>query len=91
MKILGIEHIGIAINNLDTDAPFWKHILNIPHRSTEVVEDQGVTTDIYDTGQGKIELLEATGSDTPIGKYLKNKGLLIMSHQIFLNLNLYFF
>lgn len=74
MKILGIEHIGIAINNLDTDAPFWKHILNIPHRSTEVVEDQGVTTDIYDTGQGKVELLEATGSDTPIGKYLKNKG-----------------
>ncbi|MDP6338928.1 MAG: methylmalonyl-CoA epimerase [Candidatus Marinimicrobia bacterium] len=74
MKILGIEHIGIAVNDLDTNAPFWKHILNIQHRSTEVVEDQGVTTDIYDTGQGKVELLEATDSDTPIGKFIQKRG-----------------
>ncbi|MEA1881328.1 MAG: methylmalonyl-CoA epimerase [Candidatus Marinimicrobia bacterium] len=74
MKILGIEHIGIAVNSIDKDAPFWKHVLNIPHRSTEVVEEQGVTTDIYDTGQGKVELLEATGDDTPVGKYLGKRG-----------------
>ncbi|MBT3479749.1 MAG: methylmalonyl-CoA epimerase [Candidatus Marinimicrobia bacterium] len=74
MKILGIEHIGIAVNSIDKDAPFWKHVLNIPHRRTEVVSDQGVTTDIYDTGQGKVELLEALGADTPIGKYLEKRG-----------------
>jgi methylmalonyl-CoA epimerase len=74
MKILGIEHIGIAVNSIDKDAPFWKHILNIPHRGTEVVEGQGVTTDIYDTGRGKVELLEAIGSDTPIGKFLEKRG-----------------
>ena len=74
MKILGIEHIGIAVNSIDKDAPFWKHILNIPHRGTEVVEGQGVTTDIYDTGRGKVELLEAMGSDTPIGKFLEKRG-----------------
>ncbi len=56
MKILGIEHIGIAVNSIDKDAPFWKHILNLPHRGTEAVENQGVTTDIYDTGRGKVEL-----------------------------------
>ncbi len=74
MKILGIEHIGIAVKDIANDAPFWRHILNISHRSTEVVADQGVTTDIYDTGQGKVELLEATGPDTPIGKYLEKRG-----------------
>lgn len=74
MRILGIEHIGIAVNDLDKNAPFWKHVLNIPHRNTEVVEDQGVTTDIYDTGRGKVELLEATGEDTPIGKFLQKRG-----------------
>ena len=74
MKILGIEHIGIAVNSIDKDAPFWKHILNLPHRGTETVENQGVTTDIYDTGRGKVELLEAMGSDTPLGKFLEKRG-----------------
>ena len=74
MKILGIEHIGIAVNSIDKDAPFWKHILKISHSGTEVVEDQGVTTDIYDIGKGKIELLESMGGDTPIGKFLENRG-----------------
>ena len=74
MKILGIEHIGIAVNSIDKDAPFWKHILNLHHRGTEAVENQGVTTDIYDTGRGKVELLEAMGPDTPIGKFLEKRG-----------------
>ena len=74
MKILGIEHIGIAVNSIDKDAPFWKHILNLPHLGTEAVENQGVMTDIYDTGRGKVELLEAMGEDSPIGKFLENRG-----------------
>ena len=74
MKILGIEHIGIAVNSIDKDAPFWKHILNLPHRGTEAVENQGVMTDIYDTGRGKVELLEAMGSDMPLGKFLEKRG-----------------
>ena len=74
MKILGIEHIGIAVNSIDKDAPFWKHILNLPHRGTEAVENQGVMTDIYDTGRGKVELLEAMGLDTPLGKFLEKRG-----------------
>ena len=74
MKILGIEHIGIAVNSIDKDAPFWKHILNLPHLGTEAVENQGVTTDIYDTGRGKVELLEAMSPDTPIGKFLEKRG-----------------
>ena len=74
MKILGIEHLGIAVESIDKSAPFWKHILQIAHSSTEDVIDQGVITDIYDTGNGKVELLEPMGDDTPIGKFLNNRG-----------------
>ena len=74
MKIIGIEHIAIAVKDLDISSPFWKHILQIPHRSTEVVESEGVTTDIYDTKKGKVELLKSRGSDTPVGKFLSKKG-----------------
>ena len=45
-------------------------MLNIKHKGKETVQDQGVVTDIYDTNQGKVELLEAIGEDTPIGKFL---------------------
>ena len=74
MKILGIEHLGIAVEDLAQDSPFWKHVLNMDHLSTEVVSDQGVTTDIYDTGKGKVELLEAANPDSPIVKFLENHG-----------------
>jgi len=74
MKILGIEHIGIAVNNIDESAPFWKHVLNISHRTTETVETENVTTDIYDTGKGKVELLESLGSDSAIQKFIEKRG-----------------
>ena len=74
MKILGIEHLAIAVENIDDSAPFWSHILKITHRKTEVVESEGVTTDIYDTGRGKVELLEPLGEDSPINNFLKKRG-----------------
>ena len=74
MKILGIEHIGIAVKDLDTNAPFWKHVLNISHKGTETVAQEGVTTDIYDTGRGKVELLKSTISGSVIEKFLENRG-----------------
>ena len=74
MKILGIEHIGIAVKDLDTNAPFWKHVLKISHKGTETVVHEGVTTDIYDTGSGKVELLKSTVSGSVIEKFLENRG-----------------
>jgi len=74
MKILGIEHIGIAVKDLANDSPFWKHVLDIYHSSTEVLEDQGVTTDIYGTGKGKVELFESTNPDSPIAKFIDKRG-----------------
>ena len=74
MKILGIEHIGIAVKDLDTNAPFWKHVLKISHKGTETIAKEGVTTDIYDTGSGKVELLKSTVSGSVIEKFLENRG-----------------
>ena len=59
MKILGIEHIGIAVNDLDTSLPFWKHVLGLAHTRTEEVASQKVKTAIFQTGRGKVELLKA--------------------------------
>ena len=74
MKIIGIEHIGIAVIDLKTDAPFWNHILGIEHTNSEKVESEGVLTEIYDTGKGKVELLESLHSDSPVKKFLEDRG-----------------
>ena len=73
-KILGIEHIGIAQDkNSDKLSSFFEGILNMKKKS-EIVEDQKVLTEIFDTGSGKIELLSATDAESVINKYLAKKG-----------------
>ena len=74
MKIIGIEHIGIAVKDLDVSAPFWKDVLKISHKGKETVAQEGVITDIYDTGRGKVELLKSMSSNSVIEKFLKNSG-----------------
>ena len=78
MKIY-LDHIGIACDDLDESSSFWKLIGLIQGDSDEVVEDQGVktrffSTSINDPKNPMIELLEPTGSDTPIGKFLNKRG-----------------
>ena len=74
MKILGIEHVGIATDNLDKGYRFWNLILGIKKTHSEEVENQGVITDIYDTGNGKVELLLSKYPNSPIAKFIKNRG-----------------
>ncbi|NHZ85690.1 MAG: methylmalonyl-CoA epimerase [Planctomycetia bacterium] len=74
MKILGIEHVGIAIEDLDEDAPFWRLLLNNCEYVSEVVKEQKVITEIFDTGQGKIELLKAMSPESPIAKFIEKRG-----------------
>ena len=73
-KILGIEHVAIAVNDLEHPADLFGNLLGINHTSTEEVHDQKVITDIFDTGSGKIELLKATSDDSPITKFLEKRG-----------------
>jgi len=73
-KIIGIEHVGIAVKSLDGVSDIFSGILGLDHVGEEEVLDQGVLTDIYDTGAGKLEFLKATGHDSPISKFISKRG-----------------
>ena len=73
-KILGIEHVAIAVSSLKEPSKVFGDILGIDNTSTEEVVDQKVVTDIFDTGRGKVALLEATSDDSPISNFLEKRG-----------------
>lgn len=74
MKIIGIEHIGIAVEDLNSSSSFWGDILRIVHTHTESVETESVNTKIYDTGKGKIELLDSLDETSPVRKFIQKRG-----------------
>ncbi|MFA4924825.1 MAG: methylmalonyl-CoA epimerase, partial [Ignavibacteriaceae bacterium] len=74
MKINNIEHIGIAVKNLEEAIAYYENILGLTCYAIEEVEDQKVKTAFFMVGEIKIELLEATSEDSPIAKFIKKKG-----------------
>ena len=69
-----LEHIGIAVKSLETSDDLFSRLLGNDNYKQESVEREGVKTSFYQVGESKIELLEATNSDSAIAKYLdKNK------------------
>jgi methylmalonyl-CoA/ethylmalonyl-CoA epimerase len=74
MEITHIEHIGIAVTSLEEAIPYYENILGLKCYAVEVVADQKVKTAFFQVGQTKIELLESTDPEGPIGKFLEKKG-----------------
>ena len=74
MNITHIEHIGIAVNSLDEAIPFYENMLGLKCYAIEEVKDQKVKTAFFMVGQTKIELLESTDPEGPIGKFVEKKG-----------------
>lgn len=74
MKPSHIEHIGIAVRSLDEAIPFYEKMLGTNCYAVEEVKDQKVRTAFLKIGQTKIELLESTDSEGPIGKYIEKRG-----------------
>jgi len=72
--MLKIEHIGIAVKNLENSNALFAKIFNAPHYKMEGVESEGVMTSFFQVGENKIELLEATNPDSPIAKFIEKKG-----------------
>ena len=74
MELSNIEHIGIAVKNLDESIKFYENILGLKCYSIEEVKDQKVKTAFFKIGQTKIELLESTETEGPIAKFIEKKG-----------------
>ncbi len=69
-----IDHIGIAVQNLDEAQPFWEEVLGLHFEPREHVEDQRVVVAMGHLGESHIELLEPTGPESPIAKFLEKRG-----------------
>ena len=74
MKPTHIEHIGIAVASLDEAIPYYEKVLGLECYAIEEVKDQKVKTAFFKVGQTKIELLESTDPEGPIGKFVEKNG-----------------
>lgn len=74
MKPTHIEHIGIAVKSLDEAIPFYENVFGLKCYAVEEVAEQKVKTAFFMVGQTKIELLESTDPEGPIGKFVEKKG-----------------
>ncbi len=74
MKPTHIEHIGIAVKNLEESIKYYEEVLGLSCYAVEEVTDQKVKTAFFMVGQTKIELLESTDPEGPIGKFIEKKG-----------------
>jgi methylmalonyl-CoA/ethylmalonyl-CoA epimerase len=69
-----IQHLGVAVESIEAALAFWHDALGLELKGIEVVEDQGVRVAMLPIGESRIELLEATGEETPVGKFLAKRG-----------------
>jgi len=74
MKPTHIEHIGIAVNNLEEAIAYYENIIGLKCYAIEEVADQKVKTAFFMIGQTKIELLESTDPEGPVSKFIDKKG-----------------
>jgi methylmalonyl-CoA/ethylmalonyl-CoA epimerase len=74
MKILKIDHLGIAVSSIDEKKNFWVDAMGLTLEGTETVEAQKVTTAFLPVGESEVELLESTSDDGPVAKYIQKKG-----------------
>ena len=69
-----IQHLGVAVESIEKALAFWRDALGLELKEIEIVEDQGVRVAMLPIGESRIELLEATASETPVGKFLAKRG-----------------
>ena len=74
MKLMKIDHIGIATHRIEEALAFWRDALGLEIIDTETVEEQGVRIAMVPLGESCMELLEPTGPDTPVARFLERRG-----------------
>lgn len=75
MKISHIEHLGIAVPNIEEALPYFEKVLGLKCYNIETVEDQKVRTAFLKCGETKLELLEPTCPESTIAKFIENRGM----------------
>ncbi len=74
MKVLKLDHVGIAVKNLDETLKFYTDVLELDVTEIEIVEEQKVKVAFLPIGDTEVELLESTADDGPIAKYIERNG-----------------
>lgn len=74
MKVLKVDHIGMAVKSLDETLKFYEDILGLELQGTEVVEEQKVKVAFLPVGDTEVELLQSTDPEGPIAKFIEKKG-----------------
>lgn len=74
MKVLKIDHLGIAVNSIEEGKKFWTDVLGLKFEGSETVAEQKVTTAFFPVGESEVELLESTAPDGPVAKYIEKRG-----------------
>lgn len=74
MSAKKINHIGIAVRNIETSSAFYRDVLGMAFEGTEEVAEQKVRVAFFNVGDSRIELLEPTTPDSPVAKFLESKG-----------------
>ena len=69
-----IEHIGIAVKNLENSNQIFEKLFGAPSYKIEEVASEGVKTSFFKVGENKVELLEATNENSPIAKFIEKRG-----------------
>jgi methylmalonyl-CoA/ethylmalonyl-CoA epimerase len=69
-----IDHIGVAVDDLDAAVALYEGLLGMPVTHRERVDSQGVDAVLLDVGEGHVELLAPLDPETPVGKFLENRG-----------------
>ena len=69
-----IDHIGVAVEDLDAAIELYRGPFDMPEQHRETVEEQGVEAVLLDVGEGHVELLRPLSEDTPVGKFLSKRG-----------------
>jgi methylmalonyl-CoA epimerase len=73
-KVSKIQHLGVAVSSIEDALNFWREGMGLELGAVEVVEDQGVKVALLPIGESRIELLEPTGDETPVGRFIAKRG-----------------
>ncbi|MDP6496491.1 MAG: methylmalonyl-CoA epimerase [Dehalococcoidia bacterium] len=69
-----IDHVGVAVNDIEAALAFFKKVFDVPDAKIELMEDQGVRATLIEVGQTRLELLEPTGPESGVGRFIERRG-----------------